>query len=538
MRAIYMLIFLERKKNLKTWPVVNVGSRRSPTYLPAELCKVVAGQRTKAEVDTFQRDCMIKFALRNPLHDMKDIIPDGMKAVGLWRAENPMMDLYGLSVPDPKLVTVKSRVLPAPTIRYSQGGTDHEIRWNLNSKRLSFDNVERNCSILYINHIGKNSNDECWEKLQSCYRNLKSHGVNITGRQQSVITLTPNRDLERDLMQVFKENTEKIDCMIVVLPDQSKTTYNCVKRLGDTKYGVATVCIIASTLTKVNPRNLAGNLALKFNLKFRNINQTVSAESLKDIVELRKTMVVGIDVTHSPDQGAPSIAGMVASVDEHLGQWPATLEHQEKKGEEMVKHLSKMLKSRIEVWASKNKNYPENILIYRDGVSEGQYDLVRKHELPQLQETCKNMYQKGRMPKITIIVVGKRHHTRFYDRDGEKYNPRPGTVVDRGVTEALNWDFFLVPHSPFKGTARPSHYFVVHDEIFRAKFKGEAANQLETFTHSLCFLFGRSTGAVSICTPAYYADIVCQRARCYADDSPGMSDLQVHPRLRNTMFYI
>lgn len=31
----------------------------------------------------------------------------------------------------------------------------------------------------------------------------------------------------------------------------------------------------------------------------------------------------------------------------------------------------------------------------------------------------------------------------------------------------------------------------------------------------MCYLFGRATKAVSICPPAYYADIVCTRQRAY-----------------------
>jgi eukaryotic translation initiation factor 2C len=55
-------------------------------------------------------------------------------------------------------------------------------------------------------------------------------------------------------------------------------------------------------------------------------------------------------------------------------------------------------------------------------------------------------------PFFSILVLftarqGKRHHTRFYpveegnaDHNG---NPRPGTVVDRGVTAIYHFDFFL-----------------------------------------------------------------------------------------------
>ena len=89
------------------------------------------------------------------------------------------------------------------------------------------------------------------------------------------------------------------------------------------------------------------------------------------------------------------------------------------------------------------------------------------------------------------------------------------------------WDFFLQAHKALQGTvsgvqhshdskilliwskARPAHYVIVHDEIKLG------ANQLEQVTHALCYLFGRATKAVSICPPAYYADLLCERGRCY-----------------------
>ena len=41
------------------------------------------------------------------------------------------------------------------------------------------------------------------------------------------------------------------------------------------------------------------------------------------------------------------------------------------------------------------------------------------------------------------------------------------------------------------------------------------ADVLEDLTHNMCCLFGRATKAVSVCRPAYYADLVCERARRY-----------------------
>ena len=65
-------------------------------------------------------------------------------------------------------------------------------------------------------------------------------------------------------------------------------------------------------------------------------------------------------------------------------------------------------------------------------------------------------------------------------------------------------------------------------------------------------MFGRATKAVSIVPPAYYADILAERARAYLyntlqedrDDSTTASggatewDGTIHPNLKNTFFYI
>ena len=55
--------------------------------------------------------------------------------------------------------------------------------------------------------------------------------------------------------------------------------------------------------------------------------------------------------------------------------------------------------------------------------------------------------QKPYTPKLTIVICGKRHHTRFFPTDAEHAdkngNPRPGTVVDRGITAVYDFDFFL-----------------------------------------------------------------------------------------------
>lgn len=50
-------------------------------------------------------------------------------------------------------------------------------------------------------------------------------------------------------------------------------------------------------------------------------------------------------------------------------------------------------------------------------------------------------------PKLSIIVCVKRHHTRFYPTETEHMssngNTLPGTVVDKGVSDAFLFEFYL-----------------------------------------------------------------------------------------------
>lgn len=483
---------------------------------------------------------------------------------------------------NPNLITVPGRVLAPPTVYYKdEKSKDKEIApmsgsWNMKSIKFSTSSNLQSWACILIT-AGPKQHFQNPDDLEDClYRftkKLREVGVNA------------NPPVFKDRVQVTKENAETVidaeigkilrqhrpKLILTILPFNDTALYNCIKRACDVRYGVRNINVLAEQFCKRNEQYFA-NVGLKLNLKLGGVNQVVRPSQLGIIGE-GKTMLIGIDVTHpSPGsaKGAPSVAAMVASVDSSLGQWPAEIRIQKEARKEMVDALDSMLEAHLRRWAANHKAaYPENIIVYRDGVSEGQYDHVTDEELPLLKNTCKGIYPAPdtarNLPRFSIIIVGKRHHTRFYptrQEDADRFNnPVNGTVVDRGITEARNWDFFLQAHTALKGTARPAHYYTVWDEIFlRQKIippAKNAADMLEAMTHHMCYLFGRATKAVSICPPAYYADLVCTRARCYlssafepstpsgsvigAEDSTvkvDNDDVLIHPNVRDTMFYI
>ena len=94
------------------------------------------------------------------------------------------------------------------------------------------------------------------------------------------------------------------------------------------------------------------------------------------------------------------------------------------------------------------------------------------------------------------------------DRSG---NCPSGTVIDTDIVHPTEFDFYLQSHGGLLGTSRPCHYSVLLDEN---KFAPDALQQL---SFSLCHVYARSTRAVSLPSPVYYADIVCYRARTHYD---------------------
>jgi len=138
---------------------------------------------------------------------------------------------------------------------------------------------------------------------------------------------------------------------------------------------------------------------------------------------------------------------------------------------------------------------------------------VIKEELPQIFEAFKRIDAKNPRyhPTLSVVICGKRHNARFYPTDSEyadrNGNTRPGTVVDKGVTSVLDFDFYLQAHAGLQGTVKPTHYVVIYDE------SQLTADTVQQGVHAASYLYARATKAVSLVPPAYYADIVCEQAR-------------------------
>ena len=116
-------------------------------------------------------------------------------------------------------------------------------------------------------------------------------------------------------------------------------------------------------------------------------------------------MVMGADVTH-PAKGSQdaSYAAVVASHDVDLT--PTSWNCQSKKqkgGVEYIRDMAEMTTNALNKFGKKMKKLPQNIIMVRDGVGEGQFIPVLQKEANDMKKACAKL-MSGYKPRITFLV--------------------------------------------------------------------------------------------------------------------------------------
>uniref|UniRef100_A0A183T6C1 Protein argonaute-1 n=1 Tax=Schistocephalus solidus TaxID=70667 RepID=A0A183T6C1_SCHSO len=502
--------FQERYKislNYPHLPCLQVGQEQKHTYLPLEVCNMVAGQRCIKKLTDMQTSTMIKATARSAPDREKEI--NNLVKRANFNAD-PHLQMFGINV-NPRMAEIQGRVIPAPKIQYggrtkAQASPQQGV-WDMRGKQF-FSGIEvkvwaiacfapkrivREDSLQFIVQLQKISNDA---------------GMPIVG-QPCFCKYATGQDQVEPMFRFLKNKYAGLQLIVVVLPGKTPV-YAEVKRVGDIMFGLATQCVQSKNVNKTSPQTLS-NLCLKINVKLGGIN-SILVPAVRPTVFREPVIFFGADVTHPPagDKTKPSIAAVVASMDAHPSRYSATVRVQSHR-QEIIQDLYPMVRDLLLQFYRSTRFKPTRIIYYRDGVSEGQFLNVLNHELRAIREACVKL-EIGYQPGITFVVVQKRHHTRLFcadkkDQMGKSGNIPAGTTVDQVITHPTEFDFYLCSHAGIQGTSRPSHYHVLWDD------NHFSADDIQNLTYQLCHTYVRCTRSVSIPAPAYYAHLVAFRAR-------------------------
>ncbi|EJD46393.1 Piwi-domain-containing protein [Auricularia subglabra TFB-10046 SS5] len=376
------------------------------------------------------------------------------------------------------------------------------------------------------------------------------------------------REYVADITRKF--GNTKPSLIIAVMPNPSDAERIAIKRIGDVEQGFATQVvradrIVGNGLPKDDyMNNLACNSSYRINLKLGGINWVLGMPSVPGYIteteSLPATMIIGADVSHPAPNNltSPSICGVVATIHKTLVKYSGvSCVQMGGRRVEVIHGLKDMLKPMFKQFRGKLNDWPRQILYYRDGVGETQLAEVTRVEkqaiLAALREAQMELNEPGApFPKLTFIVVSKRHHQRFFPDSGDRNgNCFPGSVFDEGIASPTLFDFYLQSQAAIQGTARPAHYVVTHNENPVLN-----ADSLQKFTFDLCHTYERATRSVSIPPPVYYADLLCRRGKFmfppdldFSDVAGGQNDAallqyyqanyaQIHEDQRDRMYFV
>ncbi|XP_023032415.1 protein argonaute-2 [Drosophila willistoni] len=481
-----------------------VGPLDRNIFLPIELCRIEDCQSLNRKDGANQVAAMIKFSATST-NERKAKIMNLLKF--MQHNLDPSISRFGIYIHN-DFIVVHTRTLSPPLVEYrnKQMSMVRNGSWRMDQRAQFLEPKQKVHKWAILHSDGRRRLP--YNQIADFGNMFRRQGLSVNVCLEEMPDIRCFKD-DRELDVYFDDlRRSKCDLVIVIIP-QIGVSYDIIKQKAELKHGILTQCLKQLTVErKLNPQ-LIGNVLLKINSKLNGINHKLKDEPNR---LLSNVMFLGADVTHpSPDQREiPSVVGVAASHDPYGAAYNMQYRLQRSALEE-IEDMETIVTEHLRIYHSYRKRYPDHIVYYRDGVSDGQFPKIKALELRGINAACAKL---GIKPKLCCVIVVKRHHTRFFPTgvpsQANKFNNvDPGTVVDRVIVHPNEVQFFMVSHQSIQGTAKPTRYNVIENT------GNLDIDLLQQLTFNLCHMFPRCTRSVSYPAPAYLAHLVAARGRVY-----------------------
>lgn len=435
-------------------------------------------------------------------HSIKQLLkkinsyPDSLKELSKW----------GLEVGS-EIVVIKGRTLPLETIclQTSSFATGSDVSWSREVVRdLSISSIPLNTwAIFYPRRCAEQA-----EELVSSFKKVAGP-IGVKVERPIRVELRDDRT-ETYVKNIHSQLTSEpnIQLVVCIMVGNRDDLYSAVKKLCCVKSPIPSQAINVRTISQPQKlKSVAQKIILQINSKLGGELWTVN-------VPLKNLMVVGVDVHHDTSKARQSVMGFVASVNSSLTRWYSRVTFQTPT-EELICGFRVCLLAALQKYYEVNHNLPEKIVVYRDGVSEGQLTVVEQYEVPQILK-CFETFPNYE-PKLVFIVVQKRINTVLYSLSANTFaSAPPGTILDHTLTNRKWVDFFLMAHTIRQGCGLPTHYISLYNTA------NLSPDHLQRLTFKMCHLYWNWPGTIRVPAPCKYAHKLAFLSGQYLHSEPAI----------------
>ncbi|XP_059471970.1 piwi-like protein Siwi [Neocloeon triangulifer] len=319
-----------------------------------------------------------------------------------------------------------------------------------------------------------------------------------------------------ELEEMLSQCVPKPSLVLCAVSNNRGDRYSAIKKKTLVDRPVPTQVVTVKAMTNKNLQSIACKVAIQINCKVGGAPWAVE-------MPMRGTMFVGFDVSHDTMNKSISYGCIVASLNNSLSRWYSVVSAH-KSSEEMSNEVSVNLVKALRKYQEVNDGHlPSRIIIYRDGVGDGQIPYVCKHEISLIKERLTEMY-RGDTWRMGFIIVSKRINTRLFSctRPGAPpTNPPAGTVVDDCITLPERYDFYVVSQHVNEGTVSPTSYHVISDNT------GLDPDKMQRLAYKMTYVYFNWSGTVKVPGPVQYAHKLAAVTAMYLHrlPSPEIADL-------------
>lgn len=265
-------------------PLVQVGSKKKPVYIPAELVSIIPGQPRQQNLPSEIASSLIKYAALSPNDRFHALSTDSVRN-GLFGelSMDQNATAFGLSNISTVPMKVQGFILPPPKLQYGNKVVEPELKgaWNLSGGTTFAQPAPTNnprdpypygMAVVYGRSEPQNADNLIRDFQYKMESESKNVGIPIRLCTQNYLIVEGNRhDLGRAMQDLKNRGARFV--LVLLYSD----CYSLVKLAADS-ICLPTQCVRWQNLNRP-PKNYHNSLLVKINTKMGGVNHTLASRA-------------------------------------------------------------------------------------------------------------------------------------------------------------------------------------------------------------------------------------------------------------------